>query len=453
MAFVTAVRGRLVLDFSWQSIRCREYLDLPDDRDGRARARSIKKQIEGELAAKTFDYLKRFPQGAKRALFAPPEPVSRPAPAVATFEVLARDWLANRKAWFTPGTVYDRGRIIDGKLIPFFRASDGPEASSRLVSTITVDDVERLINAVKEHAGTRGQRLSNRRANMILDVLRLILDRAVSRGWLPGNPARAVRKLREERAEIDPFSFAEVKTLLAKGFPDREDRRFSTVALFAGLRPSEQIAAQWDAVDWAATPPRLGILGAITTRGGRGQTKTPGSKRYVELLPIVQQALREQRSASQLRGPLIFPSHTGTARDITNLRERVWKPALRRAQLRYRTMYQTRHTFASLALQSGEQLGWVSKQLGHTNDEMVIRHYAKFIPNLTRQDGSALARVMGEQGVEWGRPRAESRAKCQKNVRKSKGATGPRPVTPHEIGAADRIRTGDVQLGKLAFCH
>ena len=26
-------------------------------------------------------------------------------------------------------------------------------------------------------------------------------------------------------------------------------------------------------------------------------------------------------------------------------------------------------------------------------------------------------------------------------------------VTPFEIGAADRIRTGDVQLGKLAFCH
>jgi hypothetical protein len=27
------------------------------------------------------------------------------------------------------------------------------------------------------------------------------------------------------------------------------------------------------------------------------------------------------------------------------------------------------------------------------------------------------------------------------------------PRSPLEIGAADRIRTGDVQLGKLAFCH
>jgi hypothetical protein len=30
---------------------------------------------------------------------------------------------------------------------------------------------------------------------------------------------------------------------------------------------------------------------------------------------------------------------------------------------------------------------------------MVIRHYAKFIPNLTRRDGSARARVMREQGL------------------------------------------------------
>jgi integrase len=107
----------------------------------------------------------------------------------------------------------------------------------------------------------------------------------------------------------------------------------------------------------------------------------------------------EQRARSQVRSTYVFPSRTGGSLNITNVRERVWKPGLRRAGLRYRTMYQTRHTFATLALQSGEQIGWVSKQLGHTSDEMVIRHYAKFIPNLTRRDGPALAKVMQEQSL------------------------------------------------------
>src|SRR3989442_15770066 len=109
--------------------------------------------------------------------------------------------------------------------------------------------------------------------------------------------------------------------------------------------------------------------------------------------------LREQRPGRQRPRNQIFPSRTGGPLNLTNVRERVWKPALRRTGLRYRTMYQTRHTFATLALQSSEQIGWVSKQLGHTSDEMVIRHCAKFIPNLTRRDGSALTKVMQEQGL------------------------------------------------------
>ena len=395
MAFITAVRNRLVLDFSWKKVRCREYLRLPATREGRAEARRIKKQIEGEIVARTFDYAKWFPESAKRELFAP----THEAAAAPTFAALAREWLENKKAWFAPATYYDRKSIIEGKLIPFFDAATAGSTSARLVSTIQLEDVERLVNAVKGHEGIHGRKLSNRRANIILDVLRQVLDRAVLRGWLTRNPARAVSKLREDRAAIDPFSFEEVKTLLEHGFRTPEDRRYFTVAFFTGLRPSEQIAAEWEAVDWISRPPLIGVLAAVSPRGGRGRTKTEASKRYVEMVPMVQHALREQRAASQLRSSYIFPSRTGGPLNISNVRERVWKPALRRAGLRYRTMYQTRHTFATLALQSSEQIGWVSKQLGHTSDEMVIRHYAKFIPNLTRQDGSALAKVMQEQGL------------------------------------------------------
>jgi len=258
VAFITTLRDRLVLDFSWKKVRCREYLGLADTREGRARARSIKKQIEGEITAGTFDYLKWFPDGAKRRLFAP---LVSESPVVPSFDLAAQEWIANKKAWFSPATAYDRTRIIKGKLVPFFRDHATPEPQSRLVSTITVDDVERLVNAVKEHKGIRGGKLSNRRANMILDVLRQILDRVVARGWLAGNPARAVSKLREDRAEIDPFSFAEVKMLLEKGFPDLEDRRYFTMAFFAVASGS------WGS--WVGQCLRMGdyVRGLGATRG------------------------------------------------------------------------------------------------------------------------------------------------------------------------------------------
>ena len=87
--------------------------------------------------------------------------------------------------------------------------------------------------------------------------------------------------------------------------------------------------------------------------------------------------------------------------------------------------------------------------MGHENTKMVIEHYDRFIPNLTRRDGSALDREPPVRALR----RFMKAEEGQNEGRKMRKGYGTRPVTPVEIGAADRIRTGDVQLGKLAFCH
>jgi integrase len=60
--------------------------------------------------------------------------------------------------------------------------------------------------------------------------------------------------------------------------------------------------------------------------------------------------------------------------DVANLRERVWRSALGRAKRRARTLYQTRHTFATLRLELGEFPGWVARQLGHGSVEIVTQY-------------------------------------------------------------------------------
>ena len=52
-------------------------------------------------------------------------------------------------------------------------------------------------------------------------------------------------------------------------------------------------------------------------------------------------------------------------------------------------MYETRHTFASWALALGETPEWVARTLGHVDTSMVYRTYGRYIPNLTKLDGSA----------------------------------------------------------------
>ena len=60
-------------------------------------------------------------------------------------------------------------------------------------------------------------------------------------------------------------------------------------------------------------------------------------------------------------------------------------------------MYQTRHTFASNALAAGDSPSWVAAMLGHSSPEMLFSAYARYIPNRTRRDGSALLSRMTER--------------------------------------------------------
>ncbi len=388
MASIRSDHGRLFLDFRWKGIRCREWTGKTDTPTARADLKKQLRQIDGEMAAGTFDYTMRFPNGSKRSVFAPSTCSAGDPPAA--FAEQARRWLDNRRPWLAGGTQYDYERIIEGHLIPYF--------ADRPVSEIRVDDVERLVGLLKQKPGTKAPLLSHRRINMVLQVLRLCLDRAVRDGGLKNNPARVITKLKESRTDVDPFSLEEVALFLAH-LPDDRWRRYFTAAFFTGLRPSEQIGLRWSAIDWQAQPPGVSVRCGVTRRGGTSRPKTDSSYREVPMLPPVERALRAQRADSQLRSEWVFANERGGHLDITNLRERVWKPTLRRARLRERTLYQTRHTFATLSLASGEDIGWVAKVLGHSSTEMVIRHYHKFIPNLTRQDGSVMAALITRAGL------------------------------------------------------
>jgi integrase len=388
----------LYVDFRWRGVRCQEATRLADTAENRTKVRRDVRQIDGEIAAGTFEYLRWFPHGRKAALFAPAES-NEPPP----YREYVEKWLADKTARLGSGTAYDWRRIVESRLLPTF--------GGQQVSEIDMEAVEGFIAALKRgEAATPPvpdttdrrrhprvpQKLSNRRVNIIVKVLRQSLDRAVAKGWLEENPARNIDLLREDKPEIDPFSLSEVQTFVSEGLDDDADRRYFRVAFFTGLRPGEEIGLQWDDIDWRRQTIRVQ---RSISRFGEGPTKTIESKRDIELLPVVERALLAQQAAKRVGSIWVFANRDGGPLDITNLRERVWRSAIRRAKLRARTLYQTRHTFATLMLEAGESPGWVAKQLGHTNAEMVYRRYHKFIPNLRGHDGARATRWLADQGL------------------------------------------------------
>ena len=169
--------------------------------------------------------------------------------------------------------------------------------------------------------------------------------------------------------------------------------RFYTVAFGTGLRPSEQYALTWEHVDF---PRRLLRICQGYVKGRVTMLKTAGSRRDVEMLPHVEEALRCQHEATHHNGPYVFANTAGGPLHRDNMRNRVWNPALVQAGLRHRNPYQTRHTFASLMLEQHEDPAWVARMLGHTSLRMLYERYGKFIRHRTRHDGEQFTRALRE---------------------------------------------------------
>ena len=96
-------------------------------------------------------------------------------------------------------------------------------------------------------------------------------------------------------------------------------------------------------------------------------------------------------------GRFVFCTDTGAPLNHNNVTKRIWYPILRHLGLEKRRPYQTRHTAATLWLAAGESPEWIARQLGHTSTEMLFRRYSRFVPNLTRQDGSAFEALVARK--------------------------------------------------------
>jgi integrase len=72
---------------------------------------------------------------------------------------------------------------------------------------------------------------------------------------------------------------------------------------------------------------------------------------------------------------LVFPSIKGKYINTNNLRNRIYKPILEGLGIEYRKLYQTRHTFITLALENGLDAKDVARLVGNS-PEVIYRHYA-----------------------------------------------------------------------------
>lgn len=388
--------GFLFFDFRYQGVRCREYTALPETAPNKKKLEKVLSAIEADIAAGTFDYRRFFP-GSKNAAKFDPAPggmvgsataavVALPSAAASVastprFKDFAETWFAEKEVEWRRSYRTTIRRELDRALIPKFGEKEVGQISK-------ADVLAYRAELGKATAKGKQSKLSAARINKMLNPLRQILNEAADRFDFR-TPFDSVKQLKTKRTDVDPFTLAEVKQVLDTVRPDF--KHYFTVRFFTGMRTGEIDGLQWKYVDFEN---RLILVRETVVGGEEEYTKTDGSQRDIQMSQLVFDALKAQFEATGKLSKFVFCNRLGTPLDHKNVTNRVWYPLLRHLNLKKRRPYQCRHTAATLWLASGEAPEWIARQLGHTTTEMLFRVYSRYVPNLTRRDGSAFERLI-----------------------------------------------------------
>ena len=380
---------KLFIDFMYKGERCREQTMLTDTPANRKKLEMVVQRMEAKILLGQFEYADFFP-GSKniqrlQAAGVLDDLVNGQETAGTYHTPLFTDfadlWFQENKIQWRDSHTKNVDSILNSSLKPIFK--------DKHVSEITKPDILKARNKMAKRPGRGPSRLMSAKSiNNHMNILRMVMTEAADRYDFT-NPYRNIKPLRLQRVHIEPFSLSEVETILRTV---REDyRNYYLVRFYTGMRTGEIDGLKWEYVDFE----RREILVRETLIAGETEyTKTDGSQREIPMFGPVYDALKEQHAATGRLSKYVFCNREGNPLDHNNVTKRVWYPLLRALNLKQRRPYQTRHTAATLFLASGENPEWVARTLGHSTTEMLFKVYSRYVPNLTRQDGSAFERLI-----------------------------------------------------------
>jgi integrase len=86
----------------------------------------------------------------------------------------------------------------------------------------------------------------------------------------------------------------------------------------------------------------------------------------------------------------VFKNCAGGLIDANNWRKRIFKKAIEKAKLRRIRIHDLRHTYATLRIAKGDNLGDVSRQLGHHSVKLTLDIYYHWMPGEKKAEVDAL---------------------------------------------------------------
>lgn len=365
----------------WQG-RWRSYITVGYKVDGTPDRFYIYGNSEAECLRKHLDALRRIADGQEAKL--PPD----------TLGAYLEEWLEQKALEVKPRTL----AIYRGFLQPIASLL-GRKQLAKLTPRDVQNAMRHIVGSQRSFTTYRAKRprtvtLTAKSANAARATLANALEDAVNLGLLQANPVSRVKPLREEAAPVTVWTAAEVMRFTTTTRAAAADyHALFYLALTAGLRAGELIALEWGDVNGDTLTVRR------TASAGRavGSTKTAAGTRTIPLSPDTVETLEAHREGLRQAGllaSLVFPTATGSLLYHSNLRRSLHAWADRAGVPRIRP-HDLRHTYASMAINSGMDVAELARRLGHTNPGFTLRQYVHFFEAAAARRAPSLLELTG----------------------------------------------------------
>lgn len=386
--------GFLRIWFMYQGKRVREKLSIPDTPKNRKSSGELRSSVVFAIKTGTFNYAVQFPSSSNLTKFGEER-------NDITVKDLAEKWISLKEMDICNNTM--------SRYLSALRNTIPKIGESSLVSSL---NQERMLSLRKElltgmqHL-KRGQKSvvkgrSVATVNFYMGVIYGMLCFAKSNGYVKANPMDGMAPMRRSKVEPDPLTRDEFIRLI-DACANRQVKNFWSLAVYTGLRHGELCALSWEDIDLKA--------GTLTVRRNHTLKKEftlpkteAGTDRVIALIDAAKEILRDQAEMTRLgkqyeidvllreykkkevhKCTFVFNPSLHTKNGMSGHHYAVgsvnqsWEAAIRRAGLRYRKAYQSRHTYACWSLTAGANPNFIASQMGHSNAQMVYQVYGKWM--------------------------------------------------------------------------
>ena len=272
----TGVRPRndnIEISFQFQGSRCAERINLRPTPPNLKYAVRLRAEIVDKIENGNFEYAAYFPKSTRAAV----------------------NVLLDGEDWLFRGVASKMVKVYGENLhestrrgyLTALRKYWLPRFGDRDIRKLDAEEV-----AIKV-ADIDWDQISASTRNNYLIAPRAVFKYALTTGKLMKDPTVLIKNRKPAPRRADPLSVEEMDNLLAFLRDNRRDqiRNYIEFAIFAGLRPEEQIELKWGDIDFRASSMRIERAFAL---GLVKETKT-GNVRDVELNDMALAALHRQK--------------------------------------------------------------------------------------------------------------------------------------------------------------